>query len=536
VQVGATVAARSSGMGRPSSSAAGSRSAEGGHQPAGEFGRLPRSRLTQTTGERRLVTGHDARNVLGTVREHARAAARPSNPDRASGQTPTQNGDMNTNQGAKPSAATHHVDRPVVPSPVSQPGAVRLAWALSALSALLLALAVLLLVLNRDLGFRALSPHLLVVPGFAVVGLVLAVRRPSNAIGWLFVGMGLVAAVQAFAFEYAIWGLVTAPGSLPAAAWMAWLAAWTWTLNLPALALLLLLFPDGRVPSPRWRVVPWLLALAVAGVTVWTMLQPGPMDLTAFTTDNPAGVTALDDPAIRALGNAPGILVFLTLFVGSVACALAPFVRRRRAGRIERQQLKWLALVAGGSGLVGAVGFLIAGFASSTASIVGGLLLLVALAGIAVGIPVAVGLAILRYRLYDIDRVINRTLVYGVLTAVLGFGYAGMVLLFGQLFGGVTGDPPSWAIAGATLAVAALFQPARRRIQQAVDRRFNRRRYDTARTIQAFSTRLRDQIDLDTLTVELLAVVDETMQPTQASVWLRDNTTPARASPTRAPR
>jgi MFS family permease len=193
-------------------------------------------------------------------------------------------------------------------------------------------------------------------------------------------------------------------------------------------------------------------------------------------------------------------------------------------------------LVAGGSGLVGAVGFLIAGFASSTASIVGGLLLLVALVGIAVGIPVAVGLAILRYRLYDIDRVINRTLVYGVLTAVLGFGYAGMVLLFGQLFGGVTGDPPSWAIAAATLAVAALFQPARRRIQQAVDRRFNRRRYDTARTIQAFSARLRDQIDLDTLTVELLAVVDETMQPTQASVWLRDNTTPARASPTRAPR
>jgi MFS family permease len=195
-----------------------------------------------------------------------------------------------------------------------------------------------------------------------------------------------------------------------------------------------------------------------------------------------------------------------------------------------------LALVAGGSGLVGAVGFLIAGFASSTASIVGGLLLLVALVSIAVGIPVAVGLAILRYRLYDIDRVINRTLVYGVLTAVLGFGYAGMVLLFGQLFGGVTGEPPSWAIAGATLAMAALFQPARRRIQQAVDRRFNRRRYDTARIIQAFSARLRDQIDLDTLTVELLAVVDETMQPTQASVWLRDNTTPARASPTRVPR
>jgi hypothetical protein len=399
---------------------------------------------------------------------------------------------MDTNQGGKPSAATRHVDRPVVPNPVSDPGAARLAWALTALSALLLVLAVVLVVLNRGLGFRALSPHLFVVPGFTVVGLVLAVRRPGHTIGWLFVGMGLVAAVQALAFEYAARGFVTAPGSLPGTPWMAWLAAWTWSLNLPALALLLLLFPDGRVPSPRWRAVPWLLGLAVAGVTVWTMLQPKPLDLGVFITTNPAGVAALDDPAIQAFGNAPGVLAVLILFVGSVACALAPFVRRRRAGPIERQQLKWLALVAGGSGLVGAVGFLIAGFASSTASIVGGLLLLVALAGIAVGIPVAVGLAILRYRLYDIDRLINRTLVYGLLTAVLGLGYAGMVLLFGQLFGGITGDPPSWAIAGATLAMAALFQPARRRIQQAVDRRFNRRRYDTARTIQAFSVRLRD--------------------------------------------
>jgi hypothetical protein len=394
----------------------------------------------------------------------------------------------------------------------------RLALVLTALSAVLLVLAIVLLVLNRDLGFRALSPHLFVVPGFAVVGLVLAVRRPDHAIGWLFVGMGLVAAVQAFAFGYAARGFVTAPASLPAASWMAWLAAWTWTLNLPALALLLLLFPDGRVPSPRWRVVPWLLGVAVAGVTVWTMLQPGPIDLGVVTIANPAGLAALDDPAIRALGNAPGILVFLTLFIGSVACALAPFVRRRQAAPIERQQLKWLAFVAGSSGLAGAIGFLMAGLASS---IVGGLLLVVALAGIAVGIPVAVGLAILRYRLYDIDRVINRTLVYGLLTAVLGLGYAGVVLVLGQGFGGVGGNPPSWGVAGATLAAAALFQPLRRRIQQAVDRRFNRRRYNTARTIQAFSTRLRDQIDLDTLSAELLAVVDQTMEPTRVSLWLR---------------
>jgi hypothetical protein len=438
--------------------------------------------------------------------------------------------DMRTNQRGKRPAAGRPVDGPDGSSLVSgAPAAPRLAWVLTALSALLLVLAVVLLVLNRDLGIRALTPHLVVVPGFAVVGLVLAVRRPGHAIGWLFVAMGLVAAVHSFAFEYAMRALVTAPGSLPAGPWMAWLAYWTFLLNLPALALLLLLFPDGHLPSPRWRVVPWLLGVAIAGVTVWSMLQPGPIDLNGLIIENPAGVAALDDPAIQALGLVPGLLAFLTLFVGSVACALAPFVRRRRAGPIERQQLKWLAFMAATSGLAGAAGFLLVGAGNSAVAIVGGLLLVVALVGVAVGIPVAVGLAILRYRLYDIDRVITRTLVYGLLTAVLGLGYAGLVLTLGQLLGR---HNSSLAVAGATLAMAALFQPLRRRLQRLVDRRFNRRRYNAAKTIAAFSARLRDQVDLTTLTGELLAVADQTMQPTQASLWLRDNPTPPPTSPT----
>jgi hypothetical protein len=436
---------------------------------------------------------------------------------------------MRTKQDGKRSAAGRQVDGPDGSSLVSAPAAPRVAWAATALSALLLVLAVVLLVLNRDLGIRALIPHLVVVPGFAVVGLVLAVRRPGHAIGWLFVAMGLIAAVHSFAFEYAMRALATAPGSLPAGSWLAWLAYWTFNLTLPALALLLLLFPDGQVPSPRWRAVPWLLGVAVAGVTVWSMLQPGPIDLSVVKIANPAGVAALDDPTVQALGNVPGFLAFLTLFVGSVACAMAPFVRRRRAGPIERQQLKWLAFVAAASGLAGAAGFLMAGFASSAATVVGWLLLVVALVGVAVGIPVAVGLAILRYRLYDLDRVITRTLVYGLLTAVLGLGYVGVVLTLGQLLGR---QNSSLAVAGATLAMAALFQPARRRIQRLVDRRFNRRRYNAAKIIAAFSARLRDQVDLDTLTGELLAVADQTMQPTQASLWLRDNPTPPRTSPT----
>jgi hypothetical protein len=199
---------------------------------------------------------------------------------------------------------------------------------------------------------------------------------------------------------------------------------------------------------------------------------------------------------------------------------VALLMRFRRSRGVERQQLKWFTF----AGVVTFAGFILI-VTPSQYGLIGPIYLLVGLP-LLLSMPVAAGVAILRYRLYDIDRLINRTLVYGLLTAMLGLGYAGIVLALGQLSGGVTSDPPSWAVAGATLAVAAVFQPARRRIQRAVDRRFNRRRYNAARTVEAFSRRLRDEVDLDTLSAELLTVVDQTMQPTTASLWLRPSARP----------
>jgi len=286
----------------------------------------------------------------------------------------------------------------------------------------------------------------------------------------------------------------------------------------------LLLFPDGRLPSPRWRPV----ALALAGS--WSLFilnvafAPDRTIQQGIRFTNPMGIQALGHPAWKAVAQGAAAIAVATL----AAAALGPLLRFRRADPVQRQQLKWFAFVI----IIGIVSALMAAALIGVLPIVATALAYVPVAGVVVGLPAAVGVAILRYRLYDIDRLINRTLVYATLTVVLGVGYAGAVLALGQLFGGVGERTPSWAVAGATLAVAALFQPARRRIQRAVDRRFNRRKYNTARTIQAFSTRLRDQIDLDTLSAELLAVVGQTMEPTRVSLWLRP---PPPGSPGTAP-
>jgi hypothetical protein len=344
---------------------------------------------------------------------------------------------------------------------------------------------------------------------FLVVGCVLVARRPDNRIGWIFTAVGLLTTAAILAQGYATYAYVTHPGSLPGRLVAAWVFTWIWLpIGMLTVVFPLLLFPTGRSLSARWRPVTWLAVGLTAAWTVVGALNPS-LDVINGTIPNPIGVSGADPNT----GLASTVLNGLMLFV--VAAAIVSLVVRfRRSRTVERQQFKWFAYAG--------VLVVLAVLSTNVLPSLGNLPWVAVIA-----LPISVGIAILRYRLYDIDRLINRTLVYGLLTATLGLVYAGAVLLLGQVFGGVTEDPPSWAVAGATLAVAALFQPARRRTQQVVDRRFNRRKYDAAKTVEAFTARLRDEIDLDTLSAELLAVADQTMQPTTAALWLR-RSVPAR--------
>jgi hypothetical protein len=353
---------------------------------------------------------------------------------------------------------------------------------------------------------------------YPTVGAVIVARQPHNRVGWLCCAIGFLLGPAFFGQDYAWYALIHEPGSVPGGWAMAWLGQWPWYLALGVISLLLLLFPNGRLVSPRWRPVAWALAADITAIWVWAALAARPLEGRGLTTlTNPLGLQQAE-AAFRLLAT-------IAFTIGAMLAALSVasiVVRFRRARGVERQQLKWFAFAAVLVTLLWLV-FFAAGLERwlppVLVHIVGEIWL--------GGIPAAIGIAVLRYRLYDIDRIINRTLVYGALTALLGVVYASIVLTLGQLFGGLGEDPPSWVVAGATLAVAALFQPARRRIQAVVDRRFNRRKYDAAKTVEAFSARLRDEIDLDALSAELLAVAHQTMQPTTAALWLRPSA-PAR--------
>jgi hypothetical protein len=382
------------------------------------------------------------------------------------------------------------------------------AWSMLAVFVVSLVAGLILAVANGTLRQDAGNQVLLLVgfSAFMVVGALIVAQCPGNAIGWLFSAIALLAFTGQLASEYATYAYATRPGSLPGATLAAWYGSWPWWLVL-ALTLVFtpLLFPTGRLLSPRWRPVAWLAGVTTAVLTAVTSLRTELGTVEDQVVANPIGVAAVGNPE-----KSPMIPVLIVLLGVLATAAVGSLVLRfRRSRGEERQQLKWFTYASALLPLAGLDDFLPAP--------VGDLLFGVPI----VFLPVAAGIAILRHRLYDIDRLINRTLVYGSLTAILGLVYAGVVLVLGQVFGGVTEDPPSWAVAGATLAVAALFQPARRRIQEVVDRRFNRRKYDAAETIDTFGARLRDQVDLDTLSTELLAVVDQTMQPTRVVLWLR---------------
>ena len=387
-----------------------------------------------------------------------------------------------------------------------------LAWALWALAMLGLAVVPWMDSLLRQAGrpdLAALVPGSVVGPVLAMVsaatvGAVLASRRPRHPVGWLLLGFALSLTASGVINSFVAYGLVVRPGALPAANLSARAYGPLICLALAILGFILLLTPTGSPPTRGWRWWARVSAGAMAVALVAATLAPGSLDPVRMAVRGP-----LDPGCFGGALRAASVLAQAVAIGVILAGGASLVVRYRRARGVERQQLRWVTLAAALTGVAMVAFAVLLGLGSPLADWFS--------AGATMFLPLATGAAILRYRLYDLDRIISRTLAYGLLTLLLGGGYAVVVLGLGQLLG----RESPLVVAAATLAVAAVFQPARRRIQQLVDRRFNRRRYDAARTIAAFSGRLREQVDLATLTDELLAVADQTMQPTRASLWLR---------------
>jgi hypothetical protein len=394
--------------------------------------------------------------------------------------------------------------------------ATRLAWSLCLLCVVLAVATLILALLNgRTLGeiFMAWGPSIAALPteavSFSVVGALIASQRPENPIGWIFLADGFFYGLVSAADEYAIYALLTNPGALPLGAEASWLGQWIWAPGLGLILVFLpLLFPDGHPPSHRWRPVAWLggLSIGLTCVSSTVLLWPERGPALVIGDENPSHVVHV----------VVDFIAVPMLFVAGLGAVISLLVRFRRARGDERQQIKWFACAAALS-LVWLIVF-------GQASLRGLPEAIVALSSLLVlpSIPIATGIAILRYRLYDIDVLINRTLVYGALTVMLGLLYFGGAATTQAIFGALTGqeERPQLAVVVSTLAIAALFMPLRRRIQRFIDRRFYRRKYDARKTLEAFSAKLRDEADLNTLSDELVAVVSQTMQPKHVSLWL----------------
>src|SRR5215216_4617074 len=399
-----------------------------------------------------------------------------------------------------------------------------LAWYMCVVSLTLMTLGLVLLVLSRSPVY-ADAPvfdywlvNTVIAISFSTVGGVIAPRLPpQNPIGWIFCTIGLVAGMRLFVAEYAVVTLLAEPGSIPGmlrgGEALAWVSSWLWVVHIGLFVFMALLFPNGRPPTARWRPFGWLVAGVIVVGTVSVALWP----------ETAAGFDLVNHPLGIEVATDTVNPVETILYALGLIAAASLLVRLRRSVGVKRQQVKWFAYAVS----VLATSAILAYVVSESVGVVwlewvSSMLVIASV----VGLPVAVGIAILRYRLYNIDLLLNRTLVYGALTAVLAAVYFGSIVLFQMLFRAFTGQESQLAVVVSTLAIAALFTPLRLRIQSFIDRRFYRRKYDARKTLEAFSTKLRTETDLDALSDNLVGVVRETMQPEHVSLWLHPDPEP----------
>ena len=387
-----------------------------------------------------------------------------------------------------------------------------LAWSLWALTVPTTILTLFLASLNEPSSSswdKVLLP--VVILAFATVGALVGSYRPGNAIGWLFLSGALLWIVGELTLEYGVYALITDPGALPAGVWAAWFGAWArgtgWFLIV---TFLLLLFPAGKLPSPRWRPVLWGAMGFVVLYTLSSWLTPKTNEVRLTSVSHPLGLEYKSMGLLYEFVN-------ITFPLLIVACGMAVIVRFRRSRGDERQQLKWFAYAVTVMTVVFVIwfSFALAGLIAPSSVMYDVPL---------IGLPVATGIAILKHRLYDIDVIINRTLVYGSLTATLVALYFGAIVVLQRFFVLLTGQQSTVAVVASTLLIAAMFTPMRRRIQGLIDRSFYRSKYDSRKTLEAFSARLRDETDLNAVSDDLVGVVRETMQPAHVALWLRRDT------------
>ena len=397
--------------------------------------------------------------------------------------------------------------------------AARLAWCMWAASLVLTVLGLLFLITSRSRTGAPVYDYWLVntviAIGFSTVGAVITPRLPrQNPVGWLFCTIGLVGGVRLFVAEYAIVTLLAEPGSLPSTLpggeTLAWISSWVWVLHVGLFVFLALLFPDGRAPSSRWRPLVWGIGVVLVAGTVSVALWP----------ETARGFDLLNHPLGTEVATDVINPVETIVYALGLIAAASLLARLRGSKGVERQQVKWFTYAVAMLAISATLAYVV----SESMGVVwlewvSSVLVIASV----LGLPVAVSIAILRYHLYNIDLIINRTLVYGPLTVVLAVLYFGSIVVLQLLFRALSGEGSQLVVVASTLAIAALFNPLRRRIQGFIDRSFYRRKYDAVKTLGAFSAKLRDETDLDALSDDLVGVVRETMQPAHVSLWLRPN-------------